>query len=302
MFGDYYYFGDHHNAAKWEDQQGFWFRRIYFTYDQNLGPKFMTRFRLEANSNGRLAGGSLTPYVKDAYLRWNYIGRQQMFLGISPTTTFEFIESFWGLRHIEKTPDDLYRLDSSRDFGVTLSGPLNDSQTLKYAFQVGNDASQNSETNKYKGVRFAVRYEKNPGFVAEAVYNYLTGPLDADRQLAQGFVGYQHKRGRAGFQYTWNERKAATTPRTPTWNWTSGRCSGCSTSSRTSGPPTRATTASRIRSGRRRDRLLELDPRTKFGLAIAGIEYSIIPQVRISPNVEWATTTSCPTAPRSATT
>ena len=35
MFGDYYYFGDDHDP-KSDEQHGFWFRRVYLTYDHNL--------------------------------------------------------------------------------------------------------------------------------------------------------------------------------------------------------------------------------------------------------------------------
>jgi len=71
MFGDFYYFSQDHDST-WENQQGFWFRRLYFTFDYTFTPNVSTRFRLEANSNGKLAGGSLTPYVKDAYLRLDF--------------------------------------------------------------------------------------------------------------------------------------------------------------------------------------------------------------------------------------
>ena len=83
-------------TPQWEGQQGFWFRRIYFTFDYTFTPKLSTRFRLEANSDGKLEGGSLTPYVKDAYLRWTYLGRQQMTLGIEPSLSIDFVESVLG--------------------------------------------------------------------------------------------------------------------------------------------------------------------------------------------------------------
>jgi predicted porin len=222
-------------------------------------------------------------------VRWTYYGRQQVFLGISPTPTFEFIEEFWGLRHIEKTPVDLYRLDSSRDFGVNLQGPLNASHTVKYSAQFGNDASQNSETNEQKGARFSVRYEGNPGFVAEAFYGYLARDMAADRQIAQGFVGYQQKRGRAGLQYTYQERKAASNTTNPDLGLDVVSVFGVFTAR-----PNRWTVFGRF------DRFndpnpdagaidyLELDPRAKFNFAIAGVEYYFLPQFRFSPNVEWA--------------
>ena len=67
MFGDYYYFDEDHDA-KFDQQHGFWFRRALLHLRLHpVTPKVTTRFRLETNSNGKLAGASLTPYVKDAY-------------------------------------------------------------------------------------------------------------------------------------------------------------------------------------------------------------------------------------------
>src|SRR5688572_17460383 len=47
MFGDYYYFDEHHLPA-FESQDGLWFRRIYFTFDYTFIPKLMTRSRFES--------------------------------------------------------------------------------------------------------------------------------------------------------------------------------------------------------------------------------------------------------------
>jgi len=204
MFGDYYFFAEHHlkdtASPEWEDQQGFWFRRIYLTYDHTWTPKLTTRLRLEMNSNGRLAGGNLTPYVKDAYLRWTVLGRQQMYLGIQPSATFNWIEGFWGLRHIEKTPADLYRLDSSRDFGVSLEGPIL-VPGLYYVAQFGNGSGNGSETDPYKAYRFEGRFDLNPGFAVEAFYGDFQRPADRDETIWQVFGGFRNKVFRAGLLY-----------------------------------------------------------------------------------------------------
>ena len=113
------------------------------------------------NSNGDFAGGDLVPYLKDAYLRWTYKGSQRLTLGIHPTLTFDWLDGFWGLRHIEKTPADLYRMDSSRDFGFTFDGPT-PIDGLNYAVQFGNESGNGSETQEGKILRFESRYERNP--------------------------------------------------------------------------------------------------------------------------------------------
>ena len=45
-FGDYYWVTDNH-IEDIEGENGFWFRRIYFTVDKDLGESFDLRFRLE---------------------------------------------------------------------------------------------------------------------------------------------------------------------------------------------------------------------------------------------------------------
>jgi hypothetical protein len=186
-------------------------RRAYFTADFNITEKFTTRFRLEANSNGQFTSpGNITPFVKDAYLKWTYRGKQQMTLGIQPTLTFDWIEGWWGLRHIEKTPADLYRIDSSRDFGFTLSGPIEAVKGLSYGGQIANDTGNGSETDKYKTARFEGRFDRNPGIGVNAIFNYGKRPAGQDRTTFGAFAGYRNKTVRVAAQYLYQERKSGT--------------------------------------------------------------------------------------------
>jgi hypothetical protein len=286
VFGDYYAIQDNHQA-NFDHQNGLWFRRIYFTYDHTFSPKISMRWRLEMNSNGTMTSTNLTPYVKDASIKWTYFGRQQVTLGIQPTATFDFIETVWGLRHIEKTPADLYKLDSSRDFGVSVTGPLNDAGTVRYVAQVGNDSSSNSEVDKYKAVRLAARYETNPGFVLEGFYGYFAKPLSANRTTVQGFAAYQHKKGRVGFQYLYQQRNAASN--TTAADVTLHVLSGFAVFNM---KPQKWSIFGRI--DRFQDPIpdgkidyLPLDQKEAFTFTTAGLEYYILPTLRISPNVEY---------------
>ena len=287
IFGDYYYFGQHHDPT-WEDQQGFWIRRVYFTFDYTFTPKVTTRFRLEMNGNGKLAGGTLTPYVKDAYLRWTFYGRQQFTVGLQPSLTLDYVDAFWGLRHIEKTPLDLYRWDSTRDTGVALGGPLNAANTLKYSVQFGNDSGTGSETNTYKALRVAARYEASPGLTVEGQYGYFARGLDEDRTLAQVFAGYRAGWGRVGAQYAFQTRRAAAGTALPDLDLDVY-----------SGYAVADVKAQKLSVFARVDRhadpcpdcanmdYLPIDAGAPFTLFLAGVEYYLIPAVRFSPNVEW---------------
>jgi len=296
VFGDYYAFPEHHLPA-WDGQHGFWLRRVYFTYDHTLSPALSARVRLEMNSNGKLAGGALTPYVKDAYLRWAFHGRQALTVGIQPSLTFEYVESVWGLRHIEKTPLDLYRWDSSRDTGVTLSGPLNAAQTVKYAVQYGNESGNNAETDAHKGFRTSARYEPKQGLTAEGMFGQFNRANDADRTTAQVFAGYRAARGRAGAQYSYQKRRSV---------------SGDRDLDLVSGfgvfdlKPKTLTAFARV------DRMndpctdcaaidyLPIAPTHPFTTTIAGVEYWLHPSVRVSPNVEWVVYSDDGPAPKPA--
>ena len=299
VFGDYYYFGDSQPQAAFQEQQGMWIRRGYFTYDHTFSPLVTTRFRLEVNGNGRLVSPavSATPFVKDAYVRWGFYGRQTLTIGIQPTLSFEYIENFWGLRHIEKTPLDLYGTDSSRDTGFTVTGPVNAAATMRYAYQFGNESGNNNEVDKFKVQRAVFRYEKNPGFGVEGLWmhsdrnpNPTPNTTLSDRETAQIFVGYRKPKGRVGFQYTFQKRKAAD-----------------------NAPASLQDTDINIYSGfgvlelprKKVSFFLRLDryddpcgdcggiayfpaaTNAAFTTTIAGMEYFILPSVRIGPNVEY---------------
>jgi hypothetical protein len=51
VYGDYYYVAANHRDEL-DGQNGFWLRRVYFTYDHTLSKAFSLRFRLELNSKG----------------------------------------------------------------------------------------------------------------------------------------------------------------------------------------------------------------------------------------------------------
>jgi hypothetical protein len=105
-FGDYYYFIEDHRSDL-VDQRGFWFRRIYLTYDYKINKQFSSRLRLEMSNEFDFSSAvAMTAFVKDAWLKYKF-SNQQIILGISPTPTFQIIEKIWRYRSVEKTPEIL---------------------------------------------------------------------------------------------------------------------------------------------------------------------------------------------------
>jgi hypothetical protein len=301
MFGDYYSYDKWHqdqvsatNTNNVQGQQGFWLRRVYFTYDLSFSEKFTTRFRLEANSNGQFTNpGNLNVYVKDAHLKWTFAAKQAVTVGIQPSLTFDWYESWYGLRHIEKSPADLYRIDSSRDLGVSVGGPIAAVKGLAYAVQYGNESGTGSETDKYKIWRFEGRYEKNPGIALEGFYSYAKRPAGQNRTTAQGIAGYRGKTFRAAAQYLFQKRDDANALGADQdidifsgfgyWEFVPKKADGFFRFDRVKGELAGVETGLPGADGI--DYWI-LSPQQPFKTYILGGEYYLFPTVRVSPNVE----------------
>ena len=209
LFGDAYAAVQHHDSAI-EGQNGFWFRRGYLTFDFAIADPWSARFRLEANSPGDFkTSAKLDPFVKDAYLTRK--GKKaDLFIGIQPSPTWEFTESFWGYRSVEKVPLDLYRMGSSRDFGLGIKGKASDK--ISYHAMLGNGAGEGSETNEGKKAMLAVAFQPTKQLVVELYSDFENRPLSADRRTYQVFAGWKGAKSRYAVQYASQNRQVAAGP------------------------------------------------------------------------------------------
>ena len=206
MIGEYFYFAAHH-TGNGEDglkgRHGFWFRRIYLTYDNSLSDSIKMRLRLEAASTANLfESATLVPFVKDAYLSWKFTHSASLVAGIQSPPSFAQGETVWGYRSLEKTPLDLYRWTSSRDFGVSVKGGKN----IVYHAMFANGSANKSETDKGKKVYGSLGY-KTGGFFIEAMAQYDRAKGRDDNLIMQAFVSYQGEWGRLGFQFSHDSYK-----------------------------------------------------------------------------------------------
>lgn len=206
MFGDFYY-NISNNNSNLKSQNGFWFRRIYFTYDYRISDSWSTRFRLEMNSPGDFkSSDTLKPYIKDAYLSYKK-GMTNFILGISPTPTWEYVESFWGYRAVEKTPLDLYKMGDSRDFGIALKGFTGKDAVFGYYLMAANGEGTKSELNKEKKFMGAFLFNLTKVFSLELYADYAQGSNHTNYYTYQGFLGWKSKKVRIGLQYSHQTRE-----------------------------------------------------------------------------------------------
>ncbi|RMH83137.1 MAG: hypothetical protein D6681_16995 [Calditrichaeota bacterium] len=206
MFGDFYWVAANH-IKEIENQNGFWLRRIYFTYDRSIAEAFSVRLRLEMNSPGDFTTSSkLSPSVKDAYLKWKS-GKTQVILGISPTPTWEVVEKVWGYRSVEKTPLDLQKMGGSRDFGVAVKGSLDSEGKVKYHLMLANGSGTKSETNKGKKALLSLGLYPSKNVIVEAYADWNDLPGDNDVFTFQGFLALKGEKGRIGVQFAQQTHK-----------------------------------------------------------------------------------------------
>jgi hypothetical protein len=200
MFGDYYYAVAHHDEAV-EGNNGFWLRRVYFTYDNALSDKYAMRFRLEMNSPGDFKTSStLIPFVKDAYLTAK-LGKQTLLLGLIGTPLYDTLDEFWGYRPMEKTPIDLFKFGNSREFGIGLKGALDAKNKLTYTVIFGNGAGLKSETNRGKAVYGRLNFQPTSSLFFEAYADYTDMGDDSSVNILQAFAGVRGKWGRGGLNF-----------------------------------------------------------------------------------------------------
>ncbi len=212
MFGDYYFASQHHDS-KVEGMNGFWFRRIYFTYDQKLEKGFAIRFRLEANSPGDfITSDTLKPYLKDAYLKRSQ-GLASIYFGLIPTPTWESVETLLDYRPIKKTPLDLYKMGNSRDTGLNLRGFFAGDKKTSYSIMLGNGSGTKAETDKGKTVYGSLSHWFTPRVYVEVYGDSWNRSGSAeDWTTLQGFLVYRGEKHRASLLYATQNRSKPGSP------------------------------------------------------------------------------------------
>lgn len=208
LFGDYHYELAHHDDAV-EGNNGFWLRRIFFTYDNDLSDQFAMRFRLEMNGPGDFkTATALIPFVKDAYLAAK-LGRHTLMLGLVGTQMFSQVEEFWGYRPMEKTAIDLFKFGSSRDLGLGLQGPLDKGGKVTYSLVVGNGSGTKSESNRGKGAYGRLDFQFSPALLLELYADYVHTGTDSSTSVFQALAGWKGDRGRVGLNFGWRHARTA---------------------------------------------------------------------------------------------
>lgn len=204
LFGDLYAIPSHH-LEQGDGAAGFVLRRGYLTFDADFSKNWFGRLRFELNQSGEFETYTYEVSFKDLYMGWN-LGRQRLLLGLSPTPTFDLIESAWGFRYLARTPLDLHGV-ASRDNGISLKGPINSSGTLAYRAMLGAKADFGGETDDGNRWMAALTWKPSPEWTIDLYtdHEWLSGPRD--RRTLQAFAGYRTDKLSWGIQYSHQDRE-----------------------------------------------------------------------------------------------
>jgi hypothetical protein len=279
LFGDAYTIPSHHTVAG-DGARGFVLRRGYLTANFTLGDDWYGRARIEVNQDGEFETYSFDTRLKDLYLARTF-GDRDLVLGLSPTLTYDLIESTWGARYLMRTPLDLQGVPS-RDTGITLKGSIGQGGRLGYRVMYGSGleyANQGGGGDKLMG---ALTWLLSSGVQVDLYADYEKRAGETDRNTWQVFAGQKKDTLRWGLQYSHQDRQDD-----PKLELAS------------------VFVVARLREDlsaiARIDRLLEpsprgdgiayipFDPSARATMSLAGLEFRFASWFRITPNVVWTT-------------
>ena len=204
LFGDLYYIPSNH-LDEGDGAAGLVLRRGYLTFDADFSENWFGRLRFELNQSGEFETYTFEASFKDLYMGWN-LGRQRLLLGLSPTLTFDLIESIWGFRYLARTPMDLQGV-ASRDTGISLKGPVNSSGTIAYRAMWGAGIEFGADSDDKSKWMGALTWKPEPKWTVDLYADHESLPGKTDRTTLQAFVGYQTDTLRWGAQYSHQDRE-----------------------------------------------------------------------------------------------
>ncbi|HEU4363952.1 MAG TPA: hypothetical protein VFT13_00655 [Candidatus Krumholzibacteria bacterium] len=206
VFGDYYYFADNHDSVL-VDQNGFWFRIVNLTWDEEFDDELSARLKIESASPGSFTNSpaSMLTYMKDVWIKWSR-SDQAVILGLSTTVSHSYTEDIWGYRHLEKIPFEMAGFGGSRDVGLAVTGAVLAENRLGYHIMLANGNGLLNEQDGEKRISGSLRYQLSGTLSVEMYGDFEDRPDNSDRVTFRGFAGYRAEKARAGVEYVQQTR------------------------------------------------------------------------------------------------
>ncbi len=202
IFGDLYHIPNHH-LPEGNGATAAVLRRGYLTADTNFENGWFGRLRVEVNQSGDFETYEFQAGIKDAYVGYKF-ERHTVMLGLQPSLTFDFIESFWTMRYLMRTPADLQGVPS-RDTGISLKGQIN--EAWRYRAMIGVGADFGAESGDGDNAMVAINWKLSDNWTIDFYADHEARPGPEDNTSGQLFAAYQGEGVRVGLQYFYRDRE-----------------------------------------------------------------------------------------------
>jgi hypothetical protein len=179
-------------------QSGFQLSRAYLGYNYRFSQNISGQVVLDVANSAGLQPSSFTTFFKNAYAKYSTEAFTASF-GMIGTTAFDLSEDIWGKRYLYKSLQDEYGFSSSADLGATIS--------YQFVDQLSADISVfNGEG--YKKVQMDSVFQFAMGITVQPINHfylrlygdYMQGA--AVQNTLGAFLGYQSSKASAGIDYS----------------------------------------------------------------------------------------------------
>ncbi|MEN8118523.1 MAG: hypothetical protein ABFS16_16185 [Bacteroidota bacterium] len=99
--------------------------RAYLGYEYNFSENFYAKVVFDVGNPKDGAGHELSAFLKNAYIKYKK-GKLKAYFGMISTTQFKVSEKIWGNRYMMKSYQDEYKFNSSADLGFNIDYKIAD--------------------------------------------------------------------------------------------------------------------------------------------------------------------------------
>lgn len=171
-------------------------QRAYFGYEYKFNKEFSAKVNFDISNPGT---GSLqmSAFVKNALIKYKKNQLTVQF-GLIGMNQFKIQEKAWGYRYIQKSFQDAYKLGSSADLGASISYKFTDFISADLTVMNGEGYKKLQADSTFK-TGFGITLSPLKGFTIRGYYDYMKD-REAQQTMAT-FVGYKNSHFSVGAEY-----------------------------------------------------------------------------------------------------
>lgn len=160
--------------------------RVYLGYEHSFSENITGTVIYDVGNPG-VGKLQMTAYVKNAFLNYRYNSLSVDF-GMIPTTQFKVQENFWGYRYLEKVFQDAYDFASSADLGASVTYRVNNALSLDVALYNG-EGYKKVQSDDFMKPAIGITLTPVKELTVRAMADFMG--KDSAQVTYAGFVGFQ---------------------------------------------------------------------------------------------------------------